>query len=49
MKNYTYFILGYIAAFLTILLASCTLSPIQANYDTPGHSSNYPLYVKVVD
>ena len=43
------FILGYIAALATIFLASCTISPLQANYDTPGHSKAFPIYVKVID
>ena len=49
MNKYMYFTLGYITALMTLFLASCTLSPLQANWDTPGHSSAYPLYVKHVD
>ena len=49
MKKYKWFILGYITALMTLLLASCTLSPLQADYDTPGHSAAFPLYVTIID
>tara|TARA_R100000808_G_C2080005_1_gene104226 strand:+ start:318 stop:467 length:150 start_codon:yes stop_codon:yes gene_type:complete len=49
MKKYTYFVLGYITALITLLLVSCSVSPLQANYDTPGHSKAFPLYVKIVE
>ena len=49
MKKYTYFALGYITAIMTLLLASCTITPLQADYDTPGYSAAFPLYVKVID
>ena len=49
MKKYTYFALGYITAIMTLLLASCTITPLQADYDTPGHSAAFPLYVKHID
>ena len=49
MNKYFYFTLGYITALMTLLLASCTLSPLQADYDTQGHSETFPLYVKAID
>ena len=47
--KYTWFIVGYIAALMTLFLASCTITPLQADYNTPGHSETFPLYVKIVD
>ena len=49
MKKYIYFALGYMMAIITIFLASCTMTPLQADYDTPGHSAAFPLYVKIVE
>ena len=49
MKKYFYFVLGYIAAIATIFITSCTISPLQADYDTPGHSQAFPLYVMIVE
>ena len=49
MKKYIWFVLGYLTALATIFMASCTISPLQADYDTPGYSAAYPLYVKVID
>ena len=49
MKKYYWFFLGYITALATLFMASCTYSPLQANWDTPGHSKSFPLYVKVID
>ena len=49
MKKYMYFVLGYLTALATILVVSCTYTPLQADYDTPGHPSTDPLYVVVVD
>ena len=49
MKKYIYFALGYFTALVTILVVSCSYSPLQANWDTPGHSEAFPLYVKVID
>ncbi len=49
MKKYMYFALGYITAIMTLLLASCTISPLQADYDTPGYSASYPMFVKIVE
>ena len=48
MKKYTYFILGYITALITLFLMVYSFSPLQANYTSPGHSAAFPLYVKVV-
>ena len=49
MNKYFYFALGYMAAIATIFMASCTISPLQADYDTPGYSESYPMYVKIVN
>ena len=49
MKKYIYFALGYFTALVTILVVSCSYSPLQANWDTHGHSEAFPLYVKVID
>ena len=49
MKKYIWFVLGYLTALASIFMASCTYAPLQANYDTPGHSAAFPLYVKVID
>ena len=49
MKKYIWFVLGYLTALASIFMASCTISPLQADYDTPGHSEAFPLYVKVID
>tara|TARA_R100000808_G_scaffold24806_1_gene58449 strand:- start:2981 stop:3133 length:153 start_codon:yes stop_codon:yes gene_type:complete len=50
MKNkYFYFLLGYLTAILTAVVISCGVSPLEAEYFTPGHSETFPLYVKVVD
>ena len=47
MKKYVWFVLGYITALATIFMASCTISPLQADYNTPGHSEAFPLYCKI--
>ena len=49
MKKYIYFALGYFTALVTIFMVSCTYTPLQADYDTPGYSASYPLYVRVID
>ena len=49
MKKYIYFVLGYLTCLATIFIVSCTYTPLQADYDTPGHSAAFPLYVKHVE
>ena len=49
MRKYLYFTLGYLTALASIFMASCTYAPLQADYDTPGHSAAFPLYVKHID
>ena len=49
MKKYIYFGLGYITAFVTIFLASCTYSQLEASGGELGSSPYTPLYVKVVE
>mgnify|MGYP003128572156 FL=1 len=43
------FILGYITALLTLLIASCSISPLDANSSNCGESSWNPCYVKIVE
>ena len=49
MRKYIWLVLGYITALATIFMASCTYAPRQADYDTPGHSAAFPLFVKIID
>ena len=49
MKKYIYFTLGYLTCLATIFVISCTYTPLQADYNTPGHSEAFPLYVKHID
>ncbi len=49
MKKYIYFVLGYLTCLVTIFVVSCSYTPLQADYNTPGHSQAFPLYVKIVD
>ena len=49
MRKYLYFTLGYLTALASIFMASCTYAPLQADYDTPGHSAAFPLYVTIIE
>lgn len=49
MNKYVYFFIGYMTAIITIIMASCTISPLQADYNTPGHTPTFPLYVKIIE
>ena len=48
MSMYFYFIIGYITAVLTLFMASCTFSPLEANSTDLGSSPYNPIYVKIV-
>ena len=48
MNKYAWFFMGYVTAFATIVLASCTLSPLEASNSEQGSSRYNPLYVVVV-
>ncbi len=48
MKKYVYFALGYFTALVTIFVVSCSYAPLQADWNTPGHSEAFPMFVKVV-
>ena len=43
------FILGVLCMIFLVIAISCSLSPLHADYDTPGHSAAFPLYVKIID
>ena len=43
MNKYVYFFIGYMTAIITIIMASCTISPLQADYDTPGQTNNIKM------
>ena len=49
MKKYMYFALGYITAMATILVVSCTYTPLEAGGSNCGEESWNPCYVKIVD
>ena len=49
MKKSTYFVLGYLTALATILLASCTISPLEAGHSEIGSNKYNPLYVHVIN
>ena len=47
--KYKYFILGYLVCLLTLLLASCSITPLEASGSEIGSSKYNPLYVKIVE
>ena len=47
--RYIYFFLGYMACLITLLLASCTVSPLEASGSEIGSSKYNPMYVKIVE
>ena len=49
MKKYMWFLMGYFTALVTILMVSCTYSPLEASGTELGSSPYTPLYVKVVE
>ena len=49
MKKYMWFFIGYFTALVTILVVSCSYSPLEANASELGSNSWNPMYVKIVD
>tara|TARA_Y100000310_G_scaffold131716_1_gene130860 strand:- start:63 stop:212 length:150 start_codon:yes stop_codon:yes gene_type:complete len=49
MKKYMYFVLGYITAIATILVVSCSYTPLEAGGSELGSTSWNPVYVKIVE
>ena len=47
--KYLWFFIGYITAMATILVVSCTYSPLEAGATELGSSEWNPMYVKIVD
>tara|TARA_R100001594_G_scaffold121595_2_gene157523 strand:- start:9234 stop:9374 length:141 start_codon:yes stop_codon:yes gene_type:complete len=46
MKN---FIIGYIAAMITMFIVSCSVTPLEASNSKCGEDSWNPCYVKIVE
>ena len=49
MNKYIYFFIGYMTAIITIFMASCTYTPLEASNSECGDSQWNPCYVKIVD
>ena len=49
MKKYIYFALGYITAIATILVVSCSYTPLEAGGSEVGSNEWNPMYVKIVE
>ena len=49
MKKYMYFALGYITAMVTILVVSCSYTPLEAGGSEIGSTEWNPIFVKIVD
>ena len=49
MKKYIYFALGYITAIATILVVSCSYTPLEAGGSEIGSTEWNPIYVKIVE
>ena len=50
MKRYIYFAMGYFTALVTILVVSCSYTPLEASGSSELGSSEWnPMYVKIVD
>ena len=49
MKKYIYFAMGYFTALVTILVVSCSYTPLEAGSSELGSSEWNPMYVKIVD
>ena len=46
--RYVYFTIGYLTALVTLLIASCTYTPLEAGGSECGGMYN-PCYVKIID
>ena len=49
MQKHIYFALGYFTALITILVVSCSYTPLEAGSSEIGSSEWNPIYVKIVD
>ena len=49
MKKYMYFVLGYLTAMVTILVVSCSYTPLEAGGSEIGSTEWNPIFVKIVD
>ena len=49
MNKAMYFFIGYMTAIITIFMASCTISPLEAGSGELGSTEWNPVYVKIVD
>ena len=49
MNKYIYFALGYLTAMVTILVVSCSYTPLEAGGSEIGSTEWNPLYVKIVE
>ena len=49
MKKYIWFFTGYFTALVTILVVSCSYSPLEANTSELGSNQFNPMFVKVVE
>ena len=49
MKKYMYFALGYLTAMVTILVVSCSYTPLEAGGSEIGSTEWNPIFVKIVD
>ena len=49
MKKYIYFAMGYFTALVTILVVSCSYTPLEASSSELGSTEWNPMYVKIVE
>ena len=49
MNKYVWFFIGYTTALLTIFMASCTITPLEAGSSEIGSNPYNPLFVKIVE
>ena len=49
MKKYLWFFIGYITALTTILMVSCSYTPLEAGSSELGSSRYNPLYVVCIE
>ena len=47
--KYMYFALGYITAMATMVVVSCSYTPLEASSSECGESQFNPCYVKIID
>ena len=49
MNKYIYFALGYLTAMVTILVVSCSYTPLEAGSSEIGSTEWNPIFVKIVE